>query len=41
MNKKCTNCGSKMIEKGEKIISGDTYIILFCEKCHYQCARND
>lgn len=39
MNKKCSNCNLNMVQKGIKILGGDTYTILYCEKCKRQVAR--
>jgi hypothetical protein len=37
----CSLCKrGKLIKKGESEISGTTYLILKCNKCNHQVARN-
>lgn len=40
INKKCKMCNSEMIIKNQNKIGETIYYMLYCEKCHYSCARS-
>ena len=40
LNKECPVCKAKMEEKETRIVAGTKYIVLKCEKCHYNVARS-